>query len=564
MNASTLLAAILSATPAPAASPAPTPAAAPPTAAPALELRAPLFDAAFAETPVAAVDGERIPMAELTELLGEAHSTAMAGPQKKQDLGRLVDRLVSLRIIAAEAKGMGLHELPEVAKPLADKRGATRRAIVKERATAQVKADPAQVEAIFKSKVVEWRIDSVIFKAPEDAKAFHAAVAAGGDWKKLSDQAVAAGKAASGELPEYVPPSKVLPGIRDAVEGLKPGQVAKTPFQTSQGFAVVRLLDERFPENDDARAEAEELARGAAVQAEMVNVYAALTKKLARVDRKLLASADFDSAKKFDARRKDTRVLATIQGAEPVRVKDLTDELEKQFFHGVERRADKKEMNAKKPFFFDELLFRRLLDREAEIQKVEESPEFLARYGAFERSMLFQIFVQRVLLTGIQVKEEEARARYDANKAAYSTPPMLRLEAISYTDAKSARAALEKGQRGAEFRWLVENTENQVPAEERNLQIDGRPVVVARLPAGLAKALANAHEGDYRLHVEAEQSWVVHVSGEIPSAVRPFDEVKNEVGKVLFGEKVDAALREYVDKLRSAHRIEIYATRFAS
>jgi len=563
MNASTLLAALLSATPPATASPAPQPAATQP-GPPALELRAPLFDAGFAQTPVAAVDGERIPMAELTELLEETHSSATMGGQKKQDLARLVDRLVSLRIISAEAKGMGLHELPEVAKPLADKRGTTRRAIVKERATASVKADPAQVEAIFRSKVVEWRIDSVIFKAPEDAKAFHAAVLAGKDWKKLSDEAIASGKATSGELPDYVPPSKVLPGIRDAMEGLKPGEVAKTPFQTSQGFAVVRLLDERFPENDEARSEAEELARGAAVDVQMSNVYDALTKKLARVDRKLLASADFDSAKKFKARRTDARVLAAVQGGEPIRVKDLADAMEKQFFHGVERSADKKELNSKKQQFFDGLLFHRLLDREADLQKVDESPEFLARYGAFERSMLFQIFVQRVLLGGIVVKEEEARARYDANKAAFATPPMVRLEAVAYTDAKSARAALEKAQRGAEFSWLVENTENQVPAEERNLQIDGRPVVVSRLPAGLAKTLANAHEGDYRLHVEAEQSWIVHVSGEIPSAVRSFDEVKKDIVNALYGEKLDAALREYVDKLRSSHRIEIYATRFAS
>jgi len=566
MTTWTLFAALLSATPAAApAAPAVPPAQAVKAPAPAIMLRAPLYGGVFDETPVAAVDGEAIYLSELASILEQSHAEMPgAVAVKKQDVSKLVDRLVGLRIIAAESKVMGLHELKDVAKQLADQRAMTARAIVKERATAEVKSDPQQVEEIFKSKVREVRIDSVLFKAPDDAAAFHKAVTAGGDWKKLADEAIAAGKAASGALPEFVLPEKLLPVVRSVIEELKPGEVAKTPIATAQGVAVVRYLDERFPENAESRAQAEELSRGARVQVELIAYYERLAKKHAKIDWKLFKALDLDSAKKFEARRKDKRALVTIQGAEPLLVSDLVTELERTFFHGVARRADKKELNAKKEFFFNEMLFKRLLNREAELQGVFESAAFRTRYGDFERQLLFQKFIERVLLPGVEVTEAEAKAKYEANTAAFSTPPMVRLEAIAFDDAKAARAALEKGQRGAEFRWLLENTEHQVAADARNLDINPKPVVVSRMPPGLARSLEGAREGDYRLHVEGDQHWVLHVWGEIAPSVRPFEEVKKEVTNVIYGEKMDAALREYVEKLRAAHQVEVYVTGMAS
>jgi hypothetical protein len=64
--------------------------------------------------------------------------------------------------------------------------------------------------------------------------------------------------------------------------------------------------------------------------------------------------------------------------------------------------------------------------------------------------------------------------------------------------------------------------------------------------------------------VEKDQHWVVHVSGEIPASVRPFADVRKDIVNVLYGERVDAALREYVGKLRGAHKIEIFVTRMAT
>jgi parvulin-like peptidyl-prolyl isomerase len=569
MNFWTLLVALLASQAAPAPHARPPGAKEEPGGAPevaSVELRAPLFDEAFARTPVASVDGEPIFLGELTALLEQAHAGAdAAGPgARKQDVHRMVDRLVTLRIVAAEARAMGMSELPDVAKALTEQRGLMARGIVKDRATAQVKADPEQVETIYREKARELRIDSVLFKVPEDGEAFRRAVEAGGDWKKLADAAISASKASSGELPEYVRPARLLPAVRGVVEGLKKGEVGKATVLTPQGAAVVRLLDERFPEDPEIRAQAEELSLGARRQVELVAYYQRLLRKLARVDRTLLGKLDFDSARKFEAREKDRRVLVTIGGAEPVRVLDLAAELRKQFFHGATRRADKKEINAKKVAFMDELLFRRLLDREAELQGVTGSPEFQERYGELERSLLFQKFVERVLVPDVDVKESEARARYDGSSASYTTPPMLRLEGVAYRDARSAQAALEKGQRGAEFRWLAENTEGQVGADERNLVLDGRPVSLSGLPSALARALGGAHQGDYRIHVEGDQHWVLHVAGEVPASVRPYQDVRGEIVNALFGERLDAALHEYVDKLRPSHRVEVYVTRIAS
>jgi peptidyl-prolyl cis-trans isomerase C len=567
-----LLTALLAAPPpTPATLPVPpggstTPAA--PAPEPQFELKAPLFLDAFADTPVATVDGEPIQVKELTAILMEAHAEhGMPGkgpPSVKLDVLKLVERLVTLRVIAAEARTMGMAETPELARSFADNRAVVLRGMVKARATKGIQADPKEVDALTKLVTREVKLETVFFKAPEDVKAFVAAVKAGGSFTALAAEAVAAKKATPGDLAEYVRPDKLLPAVRGALEGVKKGELAAEPLQTAQGTAVIRLEDERYADDPDAKLQAEETSRSERKDIEFAAYLGRLRKEHAKVDRRLLAQVDFDSAKKFEARRKDERILARVDGMPPIKVSEVAEALERQFFHGVSRRADKKELNAKKQLFFDDLLNRRLADREAEVLGLKDRKEFKDRIGDFEREQLFSAFVTKVLAPDIEVKESEVKARYDANPGAYATPPMLRLEAVSYKDPKNARLALEKAQRGAEFRWLKENSDEQVAEGESNLAFDAKPLTIAGLPAGLARTLQGAHEGEYRLHVEGEQHHLVHVAAEVPAGVRPYLEVRGEVARAIYGERLDAAMREYLSKLREVHEVKIFLTKVAS
>jgi hypothetical protein len=576
---SLLLAAALSATGAPEAPPAKAPAAPSAAAAPApapapakapdpmVELRVPLFSGAFAETPVASVDGEPIRLRELTDVLGEthaAHGMPSAGKPttaSKQDVSKILQRLVTLRVVAAEARLMGMDDIAELKKAFASHREKVARQIVRERATAKVQPDPEEVKALVREATREVKLDSVLFKDKADAEAFRKAVEAGGDFKKLGQEAIAAGKASSGALEDWVKPEKLLPQLLAALEKIEKGKLARSVVATQSGVAVVLLVDERFPEDPIATAQAEETSRSFRRQAELARYFAALTKKHATVDRALVKNVDFGSAKAFRARRNDQRPLARIKGAKPVVVADLARQMEQQFFHGVERRADNKELVTMKDDFFNVLLFDRLLDREAELQGVKVTTEFEDRVGEFERGQLFGKFVERVLVPDVDVKESEALARYEARKADFTTPAMLTLEAVAFGDAKSSKAALDKAQRGAEFRWIAEHSDGRLPADEWKLQLGRKPVALGGLSPELQRSLRGAAAGDYRVHSEGDQHYVIHVVGEVPESVRPYPEVRQEVVNALYAEKLEAALDAYVAKLRETHEVKVYATR---
>ena len=113
----------------------------------------------------------------------------------------------------------------------------------------------------------------------------------------------------------------------------------------------------RYPENPKARAEAEAISLLEQKKKALKKYYDELVKKYAKIDEKLLKKLDFEAKKPgFEALKKDKRVLATVQGQDPVTVGLLSTALAEQFFHGVDNATQKKRLNNSKGTTLDALI----------------------------------------------------------------------------------------------------------------------------------------------------------------------------------------------------------------
>lgn len=523
--------------------------------------RIPLLSAKSADLPVARVDTETIALRELGAALASSHEGHAGGAAGRKDILAVLDRIIDARLVVLEARAMGLDGLPEYRKSLESFESNTLRDMVKARLTAGVKPDPERVERMYRDAVREWQVQSIVFKGEEEAHGFATAVLAGGSFEEMARRAIEEKRAEGTGKVESLPEGKMLPEVLGQVRLLLPGAVSK-PIKLPGGFAVVRLVGERIPERPEERAKASAAVRSSMETVVLQREYRKLLRKHATVDRALFRKVDLEAkVPGFEVLMKDRRPLVRVPGEAPVTVGDLATEVRLKYFHGVDRAAREGKLNVKKEDALEQVLARRLFLREARLRKLHQTPEFRFLSQDFDREVLFGLAVKRALIPDIQVGEAEERAYYDGHRADFTYPRFLRMDGIAFGSAGAAAEALKKLKAGTEFKWYAANASGRLDRERATLQFSPMPVSAAELSPGLARSLAGATTGDYRLHAEGDEHYVIQVVEEIPPKVQPFEEAQGVVRGRVFGEKLSQALGDWVRKLRASYPVEVFAAR---
>ena len=92
--------------------------------------------------------------------------------------------------------------------------------------------------------------------------------------------------------------------------------------------------------------------------------------------------------------------------------------------------------------------------------------------------------------------------------------------------------------------------------------LDGRPVTTASMPEGMQKAVRGAKPGELRLYPSPEgHFYVLSVQQVIAPAARPYEEVREDIAKKLYSEKLKKNVESYAAKLRAHSKIETYLKR---
>jgi hypothetical protein len=246
-----------------------------------------------------------------------------------------------------------------------------------------------------------------------------------------------------------------------------------------------------------------------------------------------------------------------------VTVGDLTDYLRLQFFHGTEEAAERKQMNAKKRMALDATLSRRLLNQEAQRLGIEKTNAYRDRLSGYRDSLVFDAFVQKVIAPENRMQEAEVKRYYDAHLKDYSSPEMMNIRSLAFTRRDAAESAVKKLRDGADYSWVVANVDGQADKSAPNLlSFDGRPVMTGSMPEGARKALAGAKAGERRLYASPDGIfYVLSVQQVVAPAASPFAEVKEQVAKAAYGEKLKKAVEDYGLKLRAHSRVQTYLKR---
>jgi parvulin-like peptidyl-prolyl isomerase len=464
----------------------------------------------------------------------------------------VLDRLIGGRLIALEAHEIGIDALPEVKRSVADYAEVVRRGVLEEQITKGIAADPNQVELIYREAVREWRLSSALFAKEADARAASVAAKAGAKWEDATKQGERT------DAPGYVRAEKMLPQVAAAVRGLFAGQIAD-PIDVAAGWALVRVDDLRYPDDPAEHARAEARSLDDRREQALTAFVGGLVRSTVAIDDRLLRAIDFEARRPgFAALEKDRRVLARVRGGKTFTVADLAKAVRASFFHGIEDALQKKTVNEAKLPTLDKLVRKEAMRAEAKRRRIEQGDEYRRRVAAFEESVVFGAFVQRAIVPGLKITEDEGKAYYQEHQSEFTWPAFYKLQSLAFTTAKRAQAALDQLHAGFDFAWLKRNAEGQIAEEKRAADFTGGTVSASALPEALAASLKGARAGDRRLQAIEGQFLVIEVLAATPEKPQPYPSVRAAIAKKLSAEKVKKAVDDWVAKLRKAHEVKVY------
>ncbi len=533
---------------------------------PRISLSVPVMSPLFENVPIAKVNDEVIRLRDLGDALTSSHEGRAEGGKQaaRIDFSVILKRLINVRLIVQEAREMGMDELPEVKEALKSNSRNTMRELLIEDITKDVKADEAEVEKLRREMVREWKIKSVFFEKEDDAKKMEEEIKAGKNFDELAAKAIedktAKGRGEGG----YVKSKDLLPDIAKVVSGMETGAVSPVINVGSgkdEGFTIMKLEEIRYPDDpgtaERARGAVLEIARAGSLK----NFKKEAFKKTVKINNKLMNSLDFEAkGPGIEKMLKDKRKVATVKGEEPVTVADLSNAFSEKFFHGLERAAESKQVNAKKYEMLDKLLEKRLFEKEEAKRGIKNTEKFKNRMKEYEDSVLFSLFVQRVLIPEVKTTEEDLKAYHKDHAGDYTTPEMMKVSALVFGTQEQAETALDRLKKGADFNWMKSNVEGQVDSSKPDiLPFTGTAVVTNTLPEGVRKALSGARSEEYRFYQSPEgYYYVLYVRDVTPATLQPYEEVKAMISKKVFNEKLNALVGEWADKLRVEADVKIY------
>ena len=526
------------------------------------ETKLPVIDG---KVTVATVNDDPITLEEFNRAIAEAHATNPKGKKAgRLDYSAIMNRIINTRLITIEGRNIRLDELPEVKNEIDDFSRETRMRLLIERQVKDVKADPEEVEKVYQELVKEWKITTVRFENEDAAKKFSEGLKAGSGFEESVKRASSEGLAREVEEGRNLKDQDLTPQVAQLVAKMEVGSVSPVVSIGKQGFVIFKLEGMRFPENEDqeARKTAEQRVLNQTRVQAAKDYYEDLEKKYVTVNDDLFAALDYESEEPgLEKLMQDTRVVAKIRGERPITVGEFSKALKQKFYHGIEKAIAGKRVNDVKNQVLVGILQRRVLLMEASKQGIEKTEEYTNSVKQHEISVIFGAFISKVIVPDITLDREELRAYYKENSEEYSTPEMMRIKSLVFSKESDAVDALNKLTAGTDFNWLSSNAEGQVDKNTKGLlKFDGTLLTMKSLPEDLSRAISGANPGDLRMYESPEgHFYVLYIYHVIPAKPQPFDDVKKEIAKKVFDDKVKKAIAAYADQLKEYYPVKIYA-----
>ncbi|BCG48300.1 hypothetical protein GEOBRER4_n3186 [Citrifermentans bremense] len=529
-----------------------------------IHLKAPFYSPLFFDVPLASVNDEKITLGDLQKALMSLHEkmTEEKEVSAKKNFMEPLERLINVKLVVQEAKNMELDQQAEIKSNLEKFADQQLRQVLFLERVKDIKPDEKKVQKEYRDAIKEMKLKSVMFLKEKDAKAFLEEIKHGKKFEELRDKVLKEGRAeAVGQDERQFATNAALgPIVSAELADVKAGAVSPI-IEITNGFIIAKVEEIRYIDNPEALEQARSKVLSQMKLDSLKGYKAELVKKYAKENTKLVNSLDFEAKKPgFEKFLTDKRVVMSIKGEEPIRVRDLADALNSKFFHGIENAIKEKKLNREKLLALDELESVRVFKKEALEKRLDKSEEYLKRIEDHKTSVLFGAFIEKVVKPDVTFTVTQVKDYYEKHLSDYAGPETFQIAGIAFTKEGDAQKAIDKLREGVDFAWLKNNADGQVAKNARGLlQFNDEALTLQNMPEQMQKVVKGARKGDYRLYESPEgYAYALFIKEKEEAKPRPLEEVKDEVGQKVAWLNMTQDIEKWFKKLREAYPVKIY------
>lgn len=234
-----------------------------------LSLAAPAVRAQTADDPVVAVvNGEQIHRSALEQI--RAAVPYLKDVPLEHVYDALLDNVIDLTLVAAEARRTGLQKDPVVERNVKAAERQILRSVYLTRAIDD-KLDDDKLKTLYAEWVKENPAEEevharhILLETEKDARAVIEQLKKGGDFTAIAKEKSTGPSAGSGGDLGYFKQSDMVKPFADAAFAMKAGEVSKEPVKTQFGFHVIKVEDRRtapVPTFEEVKPQLREQAAG--------------------------------------------------------------------------------------------------------------------------------------------------------------------------------------------------------------------------------------------------------------------------------------------------------------
>ncbi len=532
----------------------------------------PLFSERYEQIPVATVNEDPITLKEFAIELATMHSSMDDSEMRGgQSFNKMLERLITIKLVKQEALNIGFDRTPVVRTQIENFALET---MVKQLLADQLKGlqvDAAEVEERYQKMAVEAKLLTYRVFDQADAETLLADSESGSDFKRLADKLVTA-KAEGGEDAEYAPLQDLFPAVAKAVFTMQKGDVGEI-YKDEKGYMLFRLEDKRVYEDPEIRRVAANQLLQQQSKKKQREYLESLIDKYATFDQEAEEALNFAKIMESNPEAKGTEVLAPMRkdkrplvtitnGQETVvlTVAEIAKKLEASLYHGADKVIDPEKLNREKGTVIWNKLVAVTGRMEAQAQGIDKSAAYLEKVRKFEERVLFDTFIAKAVMPEVKVPEEDVKKYYLNHLEDYSSPLMLTMKSLVFNKEKAAQEAFKKLRASSDFKWVSANSTGLADPDNKDiLNFSGTLLAITALPEDLQKQLLQARTGDLVLYSGPGGLYYnLQVETVFPPKAKSYQAVRQEVGRIIYAQKINEALADWVGKLKEVYETKVF------
>jgi len=506
---------------------------------------------------LATVNGEPIYFEDLESLLSDLHSGTSQGQRGAPDLDRMMFRLINDKLLAQEARALGMQDDEPIPARMARLREnlAVKR-LEQEEIWTLAEPTTSELEQAFAKEYRTATFRMLTAYEEEEAERLLAELEQGADFEELARESSVDQYGPRGGLVKDLARFDMPRDLAADIFAMSPGDL-RGPFRTRIGWANILL--ESIADPDPERFEsATSSLRNLVRYRKAESVKDSLGTRLRQAHPVVIDQEAV--ARIVDERLPDARLKAKVEDPEAVvaRVGDRTITAE-QYGKALGARwkgvRNEDAARAAKPLVLERLIRDQLMLAEALARGYANTPAVDKAVGAAESRLLIPRMLDEVVAAGIEVTQEEMESYYEEHKNQLHRPPQVRIGQITVTDLEEAERLAELLREGADLAWLARQHSTDAFREAGG---DRGLVTPKRSGDPIEEALFEAQPGDVLGPTAYGENFLVaRVIAREERGIYEFSEVAGNMRQAVFDAEFQASLHEYIQKLRSRSEIVI-------